>query len=240
VIVKPFPGRARKRLLNHGGASAGEIMFVLDPRIQAEDKPSVTRPLSEHHRDFIRPMIDQVGIPKDKLYLLSSAQPVTKEDFDRERALNAKVALDRSEFLREVQAKKPRLILAMGKCAARQVTGKAVKITKIRGVPFYSDELGCIVLPTLGPSHVARMPEHRDTLLADLDTAARIANSGYVLNYNEQVDVDYQWCWDLRKYIPLFRSSGLISVDAEWTSYGLDEANSWYCPNMKILTIQIC
>lgn len=237
------PPQANVCLLPQHGKDQSDVLLVLDPRVYDEDKPknkSLVYPITKYHYNFLSGFLAQANIPhsRDDITVMSCAMPVGSETWHRDSALNKVVQKDRLRFISAVRKIKPKLIVAMGKSAATQVAGRSVKITKARGQPYFDDQLGCIVLPTLGPAYVARQPEHKETLQADLDTASMIISANFSLQYNTKIEKDYRWCWDLRPYLDEIRQAGRVAVDAEWTSYQ-QGVNEWYNPNMRILTVQL-
>ncbi len=241
MLVKPKPRRNLKKLA-HLGNLEGDILIVLDPRVVKSAYPEAnkyTSPLSASHGKLLAKYREFAGILKDAVAIVSAASPVDEEVWHRERVLAEAIAKDRDSLLSIINTMKPKLIIPMGKSAARQVIGKAVKITKIRGQPYYDQELDTIILPTLGPAHVARRPEDQDLFSADMSTAAAIVRNNYVLDYNSQVDEQYEWCFDLTPHMSNINQRKLLAVDCEWTSYG-DGPGEWYNPKTKLLTVQLC
>lgn len=79
---------------------------------------------------------------------------------------------------REIEAVKPRLIVALGATAARSLTGRNIPITSNRGQILQSQE-GVPVLVTIHPSYLLRLPDaqaslqERHNFVADLKLAAQ-------------------------------------------------------------------
>ena len=244
-VVKPKPRRIRgleKTIdLPFLGNKRGEVMMVIDPRVmkgEAPDPDKYTSPLIPSHGRLLQEFRDAAGIDKEKVCIVSASGPVHEELWGREKALAEAVTADRHKLLQAIENVKPKLIMAMGKSAARQVTGRAVKITKVRGQPYFDEAFQTIILPTLGPAHVARQPEHKELFAADMNTAASIIEAGYSLNYNKQIDTKYEWCFDLGPHIEEIQKRKFFAADCEWSTFG-HGPGEWYNPKTKILTVQI-
>jgi uracil-DNA glycosylase family 4 len=126
---------------------------------------------------------------------------------------------------------KPEVILPLGVDATKQVLGRAVKITKVRGVPEYSKEHKALVLPMLNPLQVVLYPQHASSFAADCATLGRLVDHNYdIVAASDAAMGQYQFIDDLQFLID--EEPGLIAFDTETTSL------RWYAPEAKILTMQ--
>jgi len=224
------------------GNPAAKVMFVVDPVVYDEEKEKAPTgaiaPLSRRFLEGLAPFMKSAGISSRDICVVSACHPVSRETWDRDKMLGDKIKEAHPEFLAAHAAMKPKLVVAMGKAAARQVYNRAVKITKIRGISEYAADLKAVVLPTLGIAQILRVPEHSETLQADLHTAARIIAAGFSLSKeNEALVTDYKWCLDLQFMID--RKPKLIGLDTESSSFGQSDFPHWYLPQSKIMTVQL-
>ena len=225
------------------GNPSSKIMFVVDPIVYDEDRdescpqPGV-RPLNSRFMNGLAPFMKSAGISSKDICIVAAAQPVTKEVWDRDKQLGEHIKASHDDFMAAYNLMKPKMIIASGRAAARQVYNRAVKITKIRGIAEFETNLKTIVLPTLGIAQIMRVPEHSETLQADLLTASRIINDGFSLDKENTVEnLDYRWCTDL-KFL-LDNPPERIGLDTESSSYGQTDFPHWYEPSTRLMTVQI-
>lgn len=131
-----------------------------------------------------------------------------------------------------LQGHKPEAVIPLGADAAKQVLGHAVKITKVRGQPTRTEELGdTVVLPMLNPIMVVMYPQHESVFKADCATLGRLVDNGYDIGQAAQsVLGEYTVIDDLQ-----------FLIDANPEIIGYDTENTglrWFAPDAKILTMQ--
>ena len=125
---------------------------------------------------------------------------------------------------------KPEVIVPLGVDAAQMVEGRAVKISKARGVLSHNEEHDTYVMPTYDPEFVFQRPENEPLFASDCRTLRRLVDHDYdVEGAGKEVLGDYKYVDDLQFLVDM--KPKLLAVDIEAT--GLD----WYRPN-KILTLQ--
>lgn len=138
----------------------------------------------------------------------------------------------RTHLLRLIERMKPEVIIPMGADAAKAVYGRAVKITKIRGVPEYSQILETLVLPIMDPSYVHIYPQHRDIFSSDCETLKRVVHHSYDLEAVEkEVLGNYHKVYDLQFLID--NPPELLSFDTETLG------KRWQEAECRIMTMQI-
>lgn len=140
----------------------------------------------------------------------------------------------RPYLLEQIRKQKPKVIIPLGANAAKQVQGRAVKITKVRGQPVAHEEFkNTAVLPMLNPMQVVMYPQHEPTFAADFATLGRLTDNDYdVQATGEVMTGDYEFIDDLEFLIK--EKPNIIGFDTENT--GL----RWYEHGAKILTMQFC
>ena len=148
----------------------------------------------------------------------------------KEKSLAAKCC--RPYFEEQLARLKPEVVLPMGAEASKQVFGRAVKITKMRGV---ADRLNkrTMIMPMLNPMQVALYPQHAPTFRSDCATLGRLVDCGYDVEAAvEQTLGEYEFIDDLQFLIDA--NPSVLAFDTENT--GL----RWFAPDAAILTMQFC
>ena len=140
----------------------------------------------------------------------------------------------RPHFVAQVQKQKPSVIIPLGNEAAKQVEGRAVKITHVRGLAKKSDEFRrTVILPMLSPLQVVMYPQHEPVFSADLATLGRLVDSDYDVGKVGRVKTgDYEFIDDLEFLIK--EKPSLLAYDTE------NKGLRWYAPDAGILTMQFC
>ena len=137
----------------------------------------------------------------------------------------------REWILREIDWCHPECIIALGADAAKQVWGRAVKISKVRGVPMYNEDLDCHVLALHDPDIVHIRPQHLPLFRADCKTFARMVDHAYDLEAVEQEVIgEYEIVDDLQFLID--EEPPILSYDME--TVGL----RWAEPDKRIVSMQ--
>lgn len=98
-----------------------------------------------------------------------------------------------------LKASAPEAIIPLGAEPTRQVLGRAVKITKVRGVIEHSQEYGTKVFPMLNPGMVLMYPQHRVTFDMDCIALRDLAEVSYRLKVRARRMLgDYEFIDDLQ------------------------------------------
>lgn len=93
-------------------------------------------------------VLNGAGIPRGDTYFTNAVKtPVDK-------VLKGHVDKYHDELFKELQAVKPKVILACGSWAAYALLGKQSPITEIRGYPYWSIDLQAYVVPTFHPGAI--------------------------------------------------------------------------------------
>lgn len=160
--------------------------------------------------------------------------PSVRCGFDKDRYTTA----DKKEITKRcrtylnqvIQHVKPEVIIPLGVDATQMVEGRAVKISKARGVLSRSEEHHTNVMPTYDPEYVFQRPENEPLFASDCRTLRRLVDHKYdVEGAGKEVLGDYKYVDDLQFLVDM--KPKLLAVDIEAT--GLE----WYRPG-KILTLQ--
>jgi len=216
------------RLGNHHAP----IVIVLDPVISARP---FNYPIKNDDMGWLAPRIfEYAKLGRDDVQFLAAAPFITFEQNGKDREVTAHLKQYETVFDAAIVALKPRLIVTMGARAARQILGKAVQITKVRGAVIEETaKFGKIpVLPIMSQFYARRHPENEALFCADIETLGRIVESGYSsATTSARNDMQIDWCFDLTSL--LRNIPELLSVDVE--SVGLDP----FKKETQLLTVQL-
>lgn len=181
---------------------------------------------------FLRHMQDN-GFSEDDFVFFNSVRcaydPKTYEAKDK-REIEKRC---RQHLEAVIRGMGPEVIIPLGAEASGAVAGRAVKITKARGVPEYSRHHDCFMLPMTDPMQVFIQPQHEPMFASDCKTLRRIVDHGYDLEAAEdEVMGQYELVTDLKFLVD--EDPDMLSFDVE--TLGLRHAD----PKSKILTLQFC
>lgn len=158
----------------------------------------------------------------------------------------------RTHFLDAVRHYKPDVILPLGAEPCKQVQGRAVKITKVRGIAEFNEEHQAVVIPMLHPGYVAMYPQHASVFTADCNTFARVVDTGLDIEAASTIDAegyhiidDLQFLIDLRPPLIFFDTE---TTGLEFFHKGPDNVRDYrpdihgreFNPSAAILTMQFC
>jgi uracil-DNA glycosylase family 4 len=225
MIVTEAPARylaTRKRLLSNG---AGKV-------------------LSE--------ILDSLGYDKKDFVFVPQIRCV----FDPE-TLHNKVKAQiqkqcRAHLVDAISHYRPDVILPLGTDASKQVIGRAVKITKVRGIPVHSEEHDAVVLPLLHPGYVAMYPQHHGAFAADCETFARLTDAGLDIEAAARpADSGYTFIDDLQFLVDAKPEVLVFDTETTGLSYfhkGTHNVRDYnpaihgkeFDPSAAILTMQFC
>lgn len=157
----------------------------------------------------------------------------------------------REHLLDDIARVKPEMILPLGAEAAKQVMGRAVKITKVRGVAEHNKEHDAMVIPLLNPGQVVMYPQHSASFSSDVATMRRVVDNDYdIQKASQSLYGDYEFVDDLQFLID--QDPRIVFFDTENTSleyfmegedvreYDPRIHGKDYRPAAAILTMQFC
>ncbi len=177
---------------------------------------------------------DLNGFKRTDFCFLSPSPPIPEDMANSEAKVGKFLAEYRQEFLAQLDkhSKKAKAIVVFGKNAGRQLTGRPVKITKIKGVMTSIKDSTLPVLPLLSPQNVVSRPDIRKVFEAEFrqlgflrDAHWRVEDMGL-----DGDKLDYQWCLDLSDLIK--SKPKVIGIDCE------TDGLRWARGN-KVLTVSI-
>ncbi len=211
------------------GVIGAPILIVCDsPTAEAH---TMGLPMAAKQLKWLGEVVVDEGLdPKQDFYIIGLCPPIAAQDKNSATRKWASV-LPHVEDLHNVIARaNPRLVVTFGELATRAVLGRAVKITKARGMPVPRDGQAT-VLPMLSPGFVARLPDHRPTFVADVHTVAMLKSSDFDLSRIERTETNYEWRTDISDFLGENKPS-VIAVDTETT--GL----RWWEESVVPITVQ--
>lgn len=139
----------------------------------------------------------------------------------------------REYLLRLIEKMNPEVIIPLGADAASAVMGRAVKISKARGVAEYSREFDAHVLPMVDPWYATQYPQNEPIFASDCRTLERIVAFDYNIDEAEKAVLgDYRVVDDLQYLVD--DPPEVLSFDLE--TLGLHPHD----PNCQIMTMQFC
>jgi len=216
----------------HIGNHHAPIVVVLDPVISARP---FNYPIKNDDMNWLAPRILEYSkLGRDDVQFLAAAPFITFEQNGKDREVTAHLKKYEAAFDEAIIALKPKLIVPMGARAARQIFGKAVQITKVRGAVIEETaKFGKIpILPVMSPFYARRHPENEALFCADIETLGRVVDSGYSsAATSARDDMQIEWCYDISEL--LRKPPSLLSVDVE--GIGLEP----FKPETKLLTVQL-
>lgn len=110
----------------------------------------------------------------------------------------------RASFTKEVSELKFKGIIALGTLAAKQLFGKSVKITKVRGQVMYSQEFKAPFVAMMSPGQVLRQPHYVTSFRADFDMIAKLRDAKFdhsKLSFSSGTNYNWMKASQLIKYI---------------------------------------
>ncbi len=157
----------RTELVFGDGNPEADLMFVGEGPGEQEDLRGL--PFVGRAGELLTQMIEKgLGIPRSSVYICN----IVKCRPPRNRTPQADEVATCSPFLDgQIDAVKPRVIVALGKPATSLLLGREVPITRVRGT--WHDYRGIPLMPTLHPAFVLRQytAENRRKVWEDLKAA---------------------------------------------------------------------
>lgn len=155
----------------------------------------------------------QQGFQKEEFVFVNAVRCEFKPDEVIAKDRNQIIKPCREYLLRVVDQMRPEVIISLGALAARQAENRAVKITKARGLPKWSEEHGAWLFHMLDPGYVGLYPQHMPTFNVDCKTLRHFIDSGYELEDVARSAGRYELVDDLQFLIDARPS--VLSFDVE-------------------------
>jgi DNA polymerase len=159
--------RGRTQIVFGDGSADADLLFVGEGPGETEDLRGL--PFVGRAGELLTQMIERgLGIPRSSVYICN----IVKCRPPQNRAPLADEAATCRPFLDgQIDAVRPKVIVALGKPAASLLLGREVAITRARGI--WHDYRGFPLMPTFHPAFVLRQytPENRRLVWDDLKAA---------------------------------------------------------------------
>jgi DNA polymerase len=159
------------------GPAGAPLMFVGEQPGDVEDRAG--RPFVGPAGGVLDDVLAAVGVPRERVYVTNAVkhfkfvQQGKRRLHEKPKGLEVRAC--QPWLVAEIQAVRPRVVVALGATAALALLGPSFRLTRERGRP-HASELGATVMATYHPSAVlrARTPADRRALLRALteDVAA--------------------------------------------------------------------
>ena len=222
--------------LNYVGAANPKILVICDAPAAGVWERGMVMP--KPHMALFGGIADRMGLTKDDFCFLTPCRPVPPESQTSEKRLGEWIAKDTETFNEAIEAiieeHDPKMVIALGKIGNRQLAGKNVPITKVRGsFTTYAPTHDLPVLPAFSPAHVMARPENKDVFESDLRQAKLLRECNWSLEefQSGHETTGYEWCLDLSDL--LRKRPKAIAIDCE--TVGLD----WHKNGYRVLTVSI-
>jgi DNA polymerase len=157
----------RSRIVFGDGHPDADLMFIGEGPGQEEDRRGL--PFVGRAGELLTQMIEKgLGIPRPEVYICNI---VKCRPPNNRTPLADEVAACRPFLDGQIDAVRPRVIVALGKPATSLLLGRDVAITRVRGT--WHHYRGTPVMPTLHPAYILRQytPENRRLVWEDLKAA---------------------------------------------------------------------
>ena len=157
----------RKSIVFGSGNPEANLMFIGEGPGQQEDEQGL--PFVGRAGELLTSMIEKgLGISRDEVYICNI---VKCRPPDNRNPLPAEVAACQPFLDGQIDAVRPKVIVALGKPAASLLLERNVAITKLRGT--WHTVAGIPLMPTLHPAYILRQytPENRRNVWEDLKAA---------------------------------------------------------------------
>lgn len=173
------------------------------------------QPMPKDHMDTFGKAAIAAGLKKEDFCFIVPCPSIPPDKWDSERLKAEWLAQHKEEFEELLTTLNYRAVVVSGNLAARQYIGRAVKITKVRGLPLEHKGKPC--LPIMSVGYISKVPEKYPMFQADMATLKRLKDARYIIGdmAREQVTNNYKYTFDLSEFID--NPPKIIAVDTETT-----------------------
>ncbi|HEV8605154.1 MAG TPA: UdgX family uracil-DNA binding protein [Tepidisphaeraceae bacterium] len=163
------------------GPQQARIMFIGEQPGDQEDLAG--KPFVGPAGKILDKTLEEVGIERGDVYVTNAVKHFKFEPRGKRRIHSKpstrEMAACKPWLTAEIGAVKPKMVVALGATAAQDLFGKDFKITRERGKIFEDTQIAPMVMATIHPSAILRMPDHeareraRREFREDLEKVAR-------------------------------------------------------------------
>jgi uracil-DNA glycosylase len=154
-------GLGRTQIVFGVGNPSADLMFVGEAPGQDEDIQG--EPFVGRAGQLLTKIIEAIGMRRDEVYIANvlKCRPPNNRNPEPDEVEQCEPFL-----LRQIDIVKPKVIVALGKCAAQCLLKTNAPITKLRGQEFkYRD---AILMPTYHPAYLLRTPSAKREVWEDM------------------------------------------------------------------------
>lgn len=157
ATAEPFVKGGRRAVLGEGPSSPA-IAFVGEQPGDQEDLQG--RPFVGPAGQLLDKALEKAGIDRRTCYVTNAVKHFKFEERGKRRIhqkpTTSEVKHYRWWLMKELELVRPKFVVALGGTAALALAGKAIAITRARGVYDFGEQEGFI---TVHPSHLLRLPD---------------------------------------------------------------------------------
>ena len=171
----------------------------------------------------------KVGLYRDEVFLANAAMCKLDKGVLSTKQMNEILKCCRSNVALAINEIKPKVVVALGDVAIRQLVKLSGGVKKRHGTFVWSDEFGCFVFCTYHPAFCLRQPSYTPVFESDFVKLRRFIDNDY-----KHIDggVEIIEVSDLVDMLPLQTSA--MAIDTE--TQGLDPLS----PNSFIISFSFC
>jgi DNA polymerase I-like protein with 3'-5' exonuclease and polymerase domains/uracil-DNA glycosylase len=218
------------------GPADAPIMVICDsPTIDAMRQGL---PASMDELGWFAQRASKQGFVPNDIQFVTLCAPIKQTDLTSAKRKWDHVSQYEERVRQIVEEANPAVVVTCGELATRVMMGRAVKITKSRGVVTkgkYSDRN---IFPILSPKMVRRQPDNIPVFDADLGTLSRLKQGGYDPTSLQLTDVDYQWCVNLDEMM-LCKPKALAIDTENWGGPNGGSGLNYRHPDFTVCTVQL-
>jgi len=177
------------------------------------------RPFVGKAGQLLDQVLEKAGINRDDCFI-TNACLCRPEDNRTPKADEIRAC--RPRLISEILSREPKVILALGNIALRALLGScktSIKISKMRGAPFWSEEFKAWVVPSYHPAAVLRNGNLYPDLIKDVQSVTGLFKSKVKVGDPNKVDfkllTNYEDIYSLVNEILDVKE---VAVDTEWSS----------------------
>lgn len=159
--------QGRKNIVFGVGNPRAELVIVGEAPGRDEDIQG--EPFVGRAGQLLNRMLSAIGLSREEVYICNVIKCRPPENRD---PLPDEVASCEPFLIRQLQAIRPKVILAMGRFAAQTLLRTEEKISKIRGQ--FREYQGIPVMPTYHPAFLLRNPSQRRPVWEDLQKVQKL------------------------------------------------------------------
>jgi len=233
------------------GPQSAKYLIVTDTPSAANAEHN--RLLSRSAMALLGSALTEAGFGKDDFAFTPAIRCAHESDTFTTKEKREIAAHCRNYLIEDVLKMRPQAVLPLGAEASKQVFGRAVKITKVRGQATFEAEMRGQVFPLINPAQCVMYPQHEPILRADCMSFGRMVDNAFdAKKASEALLGDYEFIDDLQFLIdakPRVLAFDTENTGLRWFQPGTDvreynpdlhKGNADYKPAAAVLTMQFC